>query len=103
MRSRALTVLSLCMGQVCQRTSTMTKSILAISILALTTSGAFATHHRAHHHAMNAPAADEASAPAPIVWGGMSSNDHADHIKNLHESGYNPKNDFNTNGTIKTQ
>ena len=52
---------------------------------------------------MNAPAADEASAPPPIVWGGMSSNDHADHIKNLHESGYNPKNDFNTNGTIKTQ
>jgi hypothetical protein len=77
----------------------MTKSILAISILALTTSGAFATHH----HAMNAPAADEAGAPPPMVWGGMSSNDHADHIKNLHESGYNPKNDFNTNGTIKTQ
>ena len=34
---------------------------------------------------------------------GCSSNDHADHIKNLHESGYNTKNDFNTNGTIKTQ
>ena len=25
------------------------------------------------------------------------------YIKNLHDSGYNPKNDFNANGTIKTQ
>jgi hypothetical protein len=27
--------------------------------------------------------------------------DHALHIKNLHDSGYNPKNDFNPNGTIR--
>ncbi len=32
----------------------MTKSILAITILALTTSGALAAHHRHHHQAMNA-------------------------------------------------
>ena len=27
--------------------------------------------------------------------------DHALYIKNLHDSGYNPKNDFNPNGTIR--
>jgi hypothetical protein len=32
----------------------MTKSILAITILALTTSGALAAHHRHHHQVMNA-------------------------------------------------
>jgi hypothetical protein len=35
--------------------------------------------------------------------GGVSSSDHAQYIKNLHDSGYNPKSDFNANGTIKTQ
>ena len=74
----------------------MTKGILAITILALTTSGAFAAHHRTHHHhqAMN-----NAGAPSPVV-GGVSS---ADQATRLRESGYNPKNDFNANGTIKSQ
>jgi hypothetical protein len=27
--------------------------------------------------------------------------DHALYIKNLHDSGYNPKNDFNPNGTMR--
>jgi hypothetical protein len=90
---------------------TMTKSILAITILALTTSGAWAAHHRTHHHqAMNASPA--AGAPPPMMMGatspvmglgGVNSADHADHVKSLRESGYNPKNDFNENGTIKTQ
>src|SRR6266576_403552 len=35
--------------------------------------------------------------------GGVSSSDSAQYIKNLHDSGYNPKNNFNANGTIKTQ
>jgi hypothetical protein len=34
-------------------------------------------------------------------WGGVSSSDRALYIKNLHDSGYNPKNNFNENGTIK--
>jgi hypothetical protein len=43
-------------------------------------------------------------APSPVIWpGGVNSSDHADHIKSLRESGYNPKNDFNASGTIKTQ
>ncbi len=28
---------------------------------------------------------------------------HADYMKNLHDSGYDPKNDYNANGTIRTQ
>jgi hypothetical protein len=85
----------------------MTKGILAITILALTTSGAFAAHHRTHHHhqAMNAPS--NVGAPPPMmgapVMGGVSSADQATRVKSLHESGYNPKNDFNANGTIKSQ
>jgi hypothetical protein len=82
---------------------TMTKGILAITILALTTSGAFAAHHRTHHHhqAMNNAGAPPAmmGAPSPVV-GGVSS---ADQATRLRESGYNPKNDFNANGTIKSQ
>ena len=83
----------------------MTKSILAITILALTTSGALAAHHRHHHQAMNAsPVVGAPPPPSPVIWpGAVSSSDHADYAKNLRESGYNPKNDFNTNGTIKNQ
>jgi hypothetical protein len=80
----------------------MTKSILAITILALTTSGALAAHHRHHHQVMNA--SPVVGAPPPVIWpGAVSSSDRADYVKNLRESGYNPKNDFNTNGTIKNQ
>ena len=83
----------------------MTKSILAITILALTTSGASAAHHRHHHQAMNAsPVVGAPLPPSPVIWpGAVSSSDHADYVKNLRESGYNPKNDFNTNGTVKVQ
>jgi hypothetical protein len=85
---------------------TMAKSIVAITVLALSTSGALAAHRTHHHHrAMNAPPV--AGAPPPMmgapVMGGVSSADQASRIKSLRESGYNPKNDFNANGTIKTQ
>jgi hypothetical protein len=50
---------------------TMTKGILAITILALTTSGALAAHHRHHHQAMNeSPAVGAPSpigAPSPVI------------------------------------
>jgi hypothetical protein len=36
------------------------------------------------------------------AWGGVSSSDRAQYIKNLHDSGYDPKGNFNANGTIKT-
>ena len=87
----------------------MTKSILAITILALTTSGAFAAHHRTHHHHQAMNARSNVGAPPamvgapPPVMGGVSSADQATRVKSLRESGFNPKNDFNANGTIKTQ
>jgi hypothetical protein len=37
------------------------------------------------------------------AWGAVSSSDRAQYIKNLHDSGYNPKDNFNANGTVKTQ
>ena len=40
-------------------------------------------------------------APPAVVQGGVSSSDRAPYIKNLHDSGYNPKRDFNPKGTIR--
>jgi hypothetical protein len=41
---------------------------------------------------------------SPVVWpGGVSSTDRDLYFKNLRDSGYNPKNNFNSNGTISTQ
>ena len=41
---------------------------------------------------------------SPVVGtGGVSSGDHATYVKNLHDSGYDPKNNFNSNGILKTQ
>lgn len=42
-----------------------------------------------------------AQAPVGVPPGGVSSSNRAMYIKNLHESGYNPKNDFNPNGTMR--
>jgi len=47
-----------------------------------------------------ATAATPAFAQAPVP-GGVSNSDRALHIKNLHDSGYDPKNDFNPNGTMR--
>jgi hypothetical protein len=44
------------------------------------------------------------AAPAPVGWtGGVSSSDHTTYMKNLHDAGYNPKNDYGANGILKTQ
>ncbi|MCA6109303.1 hypothetical protein [Bradyrhizobium cenepequi] len=51
--------------------------------------------------AMPAFAQAPAGAPPGVVPGGVSSSDRALYIKNLHDSGYNSKNDFNPNGTIR--
>ena len=83
----------------------MTKSILvSLAILTLSTSGALAAQHRTHHRqAMNANAAVPAPA-SPVGWmGGVSSSDRDLYIRNLRDSGFNPKNNFNANGTIRTQ
>jgi hypothetical protein len=80
----------------------MTKGLLvSLAILTLSTSAALAAHRTHHRDAMNASAA----VPAPPVgWtGGVSSSDHTMHLRNLHDSGYSPKNDFNAAGNIANQ
>ena len=82
----------------------MNKSILVgLAILAVSTSAALAAHRTHHSHAMNAHAAVPATPSPAVSIGGVSSSDHTTYMRNLHDSGYNPKNNFNTNGTIKTQ
>jgi hypothetical protein len=81
---------------------TMTKSILiSLAVLTLSTSAALAAHPTHHRHAMNANASVGAS---PVVWtGGVSSSDRATYNQNLRDSGYNPKNNFDAKGILKTQ
>ncbi|MBR0695115.1 hypothetical protein [Bradyrhizobium lablabi] len=77
------------------------KSIfLGLAILTLSTSVALAAHHRAHHH--NVTNANTDVAAPPVVPPGVNSSDHATYLRNLHDSGYDPKNDY-ANGVLKTQ
>src|SRR5258706_15470065 len=62
---------------------------------------ALAAHRTHHRHAMNAYGSVGAS---PVVGtGGVSSSDRAMYIQNLHDSGYDPKNNFDAKGILKTQ
>jgi hypothetical protein len=82
----------------------MSKSMVAITILALSTSGALAAHHRTHHHqAMTGPALAGAPPPAGVWMGGVSNEDRQMYGRNLRESGYNPKSNFDSNGNMKSQ
>jgi hypothetical protein len=91
----------------------MKKSILiSVAILTLSTSAALAAHRTHHARAVNpnaSAAATNANAFAATGatpagwWGGANSSDRAMYGKNLHDSGYNPKDNFNANGTVKTQ
>jgi hypothetical protein len=101
---------------------TMTRSILiSLAVLTLSTSVALAaqrTHHsrtvkpNASTVAMNPnpyasptnPNAFGGVGPSPVIWqGGVSSSDRDQYSKNLHDSGYDRKKDFNPNGTVRTQ
>ncbi|WP_136624043.1 hypothetical protein [Bradyrhizobium centrolobii] len=82
----------------------MSRSLLVgLAILALSGSTALAAHHTHHHRPMNAQAAAPESPPPGVWMGGVNSGDHAMHLRNLHDSGYNPKNDFNANGNVAAQ
>jgi hypothetical protein len=73
--------------------------ILAAAATLVITGTAMAAqqHHHHHHHYRDASASvGEGSAPADNTLGA-----HAAHIKNLHDSGYNPAGDFDAAGNIK--
>ena len=71
----------------------MTKSIfVCLAVLTLSTSAVLAAQR---HHSAAAPVT-----PSPAM-GGVSSSDHAMHMKNLRASGYNPRSDFNKNGILE--
>lgn len=91
----------------------MNKSILvSLAILSLSTSVALAAQ-RAHHGRAMKPNASAAATnpnafagggPSPVGWqGGVSSSDRDLYIRNMHDSGWDRKKDFNPNGTIRTQ
>ena len=42
-----------------------------------------------------------ATAATPVFAQGVGSSDRAMYLKSLHDSGYNPRNDYNPNGTIR--
>jgi hypothetical protein len=85
----------------------MTKSILvSLAILTLSASAVLAAHRTHHRHAINRPAVNAVAGvgASPVVWtGGVSSSDRDLYMRNLHDSGYDPKNNFNANGLVKTQ
>jgi hypothetical protein len=100
----------------------MNKSILvSLAILTLSTSVALAAQ-RTHHTRAMKPTASAAAVnpnpfarptnpnafagvgPSPVGWqGGVSSSDRDQYMRNLRDSGYDKKKDFNSNGTIRTQ
>ena len=80
----------------------VTRSIvLGLAVLALSTSAALAAH-RYHHHAMNAYSPMGPPPAGPAVWMGGANDNYTMYRKNLHDSGYNPKNDY-ANGLLRVQ
>lgn len=100
----------------------MNKSILVgLAILTLSTSAALAAQRTHHGRAMKPNASAAAINPNPYGramnanafagtgaapvgwWGGVSSSDRAQYLKNLHDSGYDTKKNFNASGNLATQ
>ncbi|KRR26715.1 hypothetical protein CQ14_20175 [Bradyrhizobium lablabi] len=76
---------------------TMSKSILvSLAILTLATSTALAAQ-RTNRQPMNAFASMRASPPVAGP-SAVNRSDRALYIRNLHDSGYSPKNNFNASG-----
>ena len=98
----------------------MNKILVSLAILTLSTSVALAAQ-RTHHSRAMKPTASAAAVnpnpfagptpnafgrvgPSPLGWsGGVSSSDRDLYVRNLRDSGYDKKGDFNSNGTIRTQ
>jgi hypothetical protein len=99
----------------------MNKILVSLAILTLSTSVALAAQRTHQSRAMKPNASAAATnpnpfarpmnpnafagmGPSPVVGpGGVSSSDRDLHMRNLRDSGYDKKKDFNPNGTIRTQ
>jgi hypothetical protein len=69
----------------------------ALVITGAATAGASArTHHHHHYREANASVAADDAAPADTLSA------HDAYLKNLHDSGYNPHNDLDAHGNVKT-
>jgi hypothetical protein len=83
-----------------------TKSILvSLAIVTVSTSGALAAHrirHQPANAAANAYASMAAPVPSAAPAGPVSSSNHEMYLRNLRDSGYDPKNDFTAAGNMKT-
>jgi hypothetical protein len=69
--------------------------ILAAAATLVITGTAMAKGAHHHHHDANASVAEDSAAADTLSA-------HKAHIKNLHDSGYNPANDFNSAGNVST-
>jgi hypothetical protein len=88
----------------------MTRSIvIGLAVVMISTSGAWAAHryHHYHHHYAS-PALSPSEGPR--AWGGLKAyagpikpDDYNMYLKNLHDAGYDPKNDYAANGLLKNQ
>ena len=68
----------------------------------LVVTGAAMAHESVHHHVMHH---HEHNASAPIAEGSIPADAlsaHDAHMKNLHDSGYNPHNDLDAYGNVHT-
>jgi hypothetical protein len=82
----------------------MTKSILvSLAVLTFATSAAMAAQHRVHpRQGMNANARMAAPPPSAVVSpGGAGSSNQEMRVRNLQESGYDPKNDYTKSGIMR--
>jgi hypothetical protein len=81
----------------------MTKcTLISVAVLTLSTSAALAATHPTHHrNAMNAYARVGAPPPPAVGTASASSSTHTKYMQNLHDSGYDPKNDFTKAGTMR--
>lgn len=79
----------------------MAKSILAIiTILALSTSGALAAQRTHHRHGSPALLPSEGPGRLNAYGVGPDNSNRAMYLKNLRDSGYNPKNNFDSFGNV---
>ena len=99
----------------------MNKILVSLAIFALSTSVALAAQRTHHGRAMKPNASAAAMnpnpyarpmyrnafgsmGPPPVGWQvGLSKEDRDLYLRNLRDSGYDKKKDFNSNGTIRTQ